>query len=446
MTPTTKAPRAVDPATEYATYQPLMERRLRWSYRRLDAETRREICQDVWEELEKYRAKVGVPAIESVQGWLMHKLQQRATDRVRDRKHLIRGAAPADPLDELFAEIRDDHAADPERAAEVAFSAEQIDDILERLDAEEAGVLRLSVLEDRPVEEICERLGMNRKRYELVRPRALASVAAFLAERAGPEWHTSTKRLCERLASGDDAAAELVKTRQLAAHDPALRTALKQYADAVHGVATAVPADVSLRADGGGGLADRLAGLADRARDGVSSVFHRGGDTSVEHTTSELAASGAGRGAGAAGAGMLAKIAGPSLGAKIAVACLGGGAAATCVAAGIVPGVGLGGGGDAPGASQAVEERPDKVQPPPAPDQLPSQVGNEAPPPSDEAPAPEPAPVPEPAPAPAEPPQEEEFGIAGAAPTPAPSSGEFGVPSGGAAGGGGSAGGEFGGP
>ena len=83
-------------------------------------------------------------------------------------------------------------------------------------------------------------------------------------------------------------------------------------------------------------VAERLAALGDRLREGVAGAATRA--PGVEEPTAQLGATAGAGGAGAAGAGVLAKLAAAGAGAKFTLACVGGGVAATaCVAAGVSP-------------------------------------------------------------------------------------------------------------
>jgi hypothetical protein len=151
-------------------------------------------------------------------------------------------------------------------------------------------------------------------------------------------------------------------------------------------------------------LPDRIVDFAGRAREAVESAFHRGDGAVAGESTGTLTAAGGARGAGTAGAGLAAKVVGLGAGGKAMLACLSGGVAVTaCVAAGVGP-------------VSLPASTPDRVEPPHATasaergrvvsvpaNMLPSQLGNEEPPPESEpVPAPEPTPPPPPPPAPAE--------------------------------------------
>ena len=191
--------------------------------------------------------------------------------------------------------------------------------------------------------------------------------------------------------------------------------------------------------DGHARFADRLVAIGDRA----ASMVGRSGGTGADDGTAQVAASGGARGAGAAGAGVMAKLAGFGVAGKVALACVGGGIAATaCVAAGVAPfGLGAGHRDPAlPAARAAAHRHPGQVRKQDVEvSTLPTQVGNEAPPPatapSGDSAQSEPVPAQSsesssqtaaastmPTVAATATPQEQEFGVAAAAvPAPTPS-------------------------
>lgn len=187
-------------------------------------------------------------------------------------------------------------------------------------------------------------------------------------------------------------------------------------------------------------LAARAGDLAHRMREAATSMAGgRSADGSNEGATQVMSVSGSSRGAGAAGTGALAKLAGLGGVGKLAALCLGGGAAATvCVASGVIPAAlpGLDSGTPDQRPMHPAIERVHDVRPaapvirvPPRPaDEVTNDTGSapdaEAEPAEAQEPAPVPAPTPPPAPiAPSAPAQQQEFGVASAAPSSTDSTG-----------------------
>jgi RNA polymerase sigma factor (sigma-70 family) len=328
-----------------------------------------------------------------------------------------RGRRPTAPL-ELARGVADGGATPEERAAgrEESRIAR---DLLATLPARRRAVMLLRYgwgLEPREVCALVE--GLSHRAYRKEITRGVDEISSKLRLVEEGRWCGSREPVLKAYVAG---LADEEERRQ-AEHHLAHCRHCADYVGKLNGHLHELAASVTWTgaADAMGGdrlsLGDRVAAVAERARDAALGGFNRSGGESAESVAQAGAAGGA-RGAGAGAAGGLAKLAGLGAVPKLVAACVGTGAAATaCVAAGIAP-LHL---PDAVNSHSVVErgapERPGRDPVAVEPSTLPSQVGHEAPvaepKPSPPSRPPETGFTPaEPAPAPT-PPVQQEFGLA----------------------------------
>ncbi len=274
--------------------------------------------------------------------------------------------------------------------------------------------------------QVCELIdGLSPRAYRKEITRGVDELIERMKKVEAGDWCDDREPILKAFAAGLADAEQKRQAEHHLAHCRSCSEFVGRLNGQLHdlGGAVLVPGALDLAADGHVDAPDRLADLAERARDSVSGLISRTGPVPSEAGVAGLPAS-APRGAGAAGAGLLAQLAGVGAAGKAALACIGGGAVASvCVVAAVGP---LGGGGDDPGRPGAgLRDEPSRVKPfrdvqpgPPAdePADPPSTGPVDGPPGNPPPPPPEPEPVPaEPPPAP---PPVQQFGLAPAAPAP----------------------------
>jgi DNA-directed RNA polymerase specialized sigma24 family protein len=285
-----------------------------------------------------------------------------------------------DPTDEAIAGSSEDIGPDETllRKVDLAGGIEAA----EQLPEEQLRVYRALVVDELTPGEAIKRLHMRRSTFFKYRKLAFDHVTSALLD--GEDSPAARERL--KLLAAYDAgiadARQRARARRLLKNDPSARAELLALRRGHRVAAAGLPMVLVEHSDPGGSaaaLGDRSADAVGRARDAVSSLFHRSAAESAEATAS-ITSSGVGRGAGVAGAGVLAKIAALGSGGQVAAACLAGGGATliACVAAGVI---------SIPGSSQAkgTEREPiERVRPQQAPptktapvSMLPSQLGND---------------------------------------------------------------------
>lgn len=392
---------------------------------------------------------------DEVRSYLLTAVANQAAKELRRRKR-----KPTTPL-----ELIGDRAADRESPEERVTSAEEsrvTRDLLSSLPKRRRAVILLRYGWGLEPSQVCSLIaGLSPRAYRKEVTRGVDELTEKMRAFERGDWCADREPILKAFAAG---LADAEQRRQAQAHLSHCRACadfVTRLGGHLHdlGSAAAVPAAVH-GLDSHVGLGERLVELGGRARDAAHGLLGRGATESASEATSTLVSSGAGRGSSAAGAGLFAKLAGLGVGGKLAVACVGGGVAATaCIAAGVTP-LELTGQTVREGDGRHPTERREPSHPvhvTSAPSQppvaLPSQVGNEVPPPpvgvrqGTEVEA-EPAPVPEPAPPPTSttpvsesaPPVQQEFGVPSAAapvtPPPGSSSSAPGEAAGGTAGGG----------
>lgn len=371
---------------------------------------------------------------EQVRRYILAAVANQASKELRRRKR-----KPTAPL-EVADRVADPSGSPDERAAGIE-QQRVTRDLLASLPPRRRAVMLLRYgwgLEPEQVRSLVSGLSARAYRREITR--GVDELTEKLRLLEAGKWCGEREPLLKAFAAG---LADADEQRQAQAHLSHCRDCadfVARLSGRLHDLGGAATLPVGIDGiDGSLSVADRFGGLAERAREAVSGLVSRGDSDAIADLAARTAASGGARGAGAAGAGFVAKLAGLGAAGKAAVACVGGGVAATACVAAIAPGVDLPGLGDgnwppdqlpaanAPSPDQAAASVP------PAPELLPPQVGNEAPPsaaepastdengPHEANPEPtEPSPPPDPI-APSAPPAEQEFGVAAAgAPAPDP--------------------------
>ena len=268
--------------------------------------------------------------------------------------------------------------------------------------------------------------GLSPRAYRKEVTRGVDELTAKMRAVESGDWCADREPLLKSLAAGLATEDEERQARAHLSHCRSCSQFVARLSGHLHDLGGGVGAIGAIDGlDGHLAIGDRLVDLGERA----TGVLARAGTNGVGDVGGPLATSGGVRGAGVAGAGVLAKLAGVGAAGKLALACVGGGVAVTaCIAAGVVPG------GDEPRREPPRERvAKDRADPPRAEpvvaEVLPSQVGNEAPPPApaqaDGEASSEPAPADREQEPPADtaapevavtaPPEEQEFGVAAAA-------------------------------
>jgi DNA-directed RNA polymerase specialized sigma24 family protein len=329
---------------EFRRLRPQLEAFVGEHFPGLSRECREEVVSDAF--LALHKARRGSNGFVGEEAQTIAYLRRAATslgiDRRRRANDPARSAEAQDPCGRLLSELRA-AGPSPQEEVEAALSDREVGELVGALTDQEAGVVKRTVLWGWVPREVMADLGVTRKRYELVRARALMKVARRLEEAGGELWERGKARLIAALVAGTASAAQVKQARALAKQSADFRLALAKYEATLHSVTVAIPTEVALRDAHRAGVMERAIAVVERARDTATGAL--GGGSGDVPVVASQAGSGAARGAGVAGGGgILAKLGASGVGAKIIAACLAGGAAAgTCIAAGVVPGVHLSG-------------------------------------------------------------------------------------------------------
>jgi RNA polymerase sigma factor (sigma-70 family) len=363
---------------------------------------------------------------EEVGRYLLTAVANQASKELRRRRR-----KPTARLDSVPA-IADD-AGPPDERAVGAERSRVVRDLLSSLPARRRAVMLLRYGWGLEPHQVCDLVeGLSPRAYRKEITRGVDELTERMRSLERGEWCAERETLLKAYASGLADADECRQARAHLAHCHQCSDFVARLSGHLHDLGAGIAAPGAVDTLGGEmSLGDRLGDAGDRVREAVGGLLARGGGDAVQEAAGPALATGGTRGAGtAAGAGLLAKLTGLGTAGKVAVACLTGGAAATaCVSAGVVPGVGLSGGGAdrewsvprEPGGGpppmpvdRALPD-PSAAQPDPPLEQDPS------PSPSSDAPAPEqqsaspPPPEPMQAVAPTTPPVAQEFGVPAAA-------------------------------
>lgn len=361
---------------------------------------------------------------EEVRRYLFTAVAHQARKEVRRRKR-----RPVAPLERALSVA--DQSAEPEEQAETAERSRIARDLLSSLPRRRRAVLLLRYGWGLEPAQVCELIdGLSPRAYRKEITRGIDELTERMRKLERGDWCADREGVLKAFAAG---LADPEQERQAQLHLAHCRPCSEfvgKLSGHLHdiGSAAAVPA-LDLADDGSLAVPDRLADLAERARDSAAGLFSKGGAVAGDGATSALPAT-APRGAGAVGAGLVAKLAGVGAAGKAALACVTGGVATVCVVAAIGP-LDV---RQAPRADQAAGAREQPARIARIEGILPSQVDSldtpESPSPPPTAEPPPPAPEPEPAPTepapteePAVPPSVQQFDVA---PPPATTGGDSG--------------------
>ena len=383
-------------------------------------------------------------ADDEVRSYVLTAVANQASKELRRRRR--KPTAPIEAVGPV-----PDRSGTPEERAESSERSLVARDVLASLPPRRRAVMLLRYGWGLDPAQICRLIsGLSPRAYRKEITRGVDQVATRMRAAETGEWCDERENLLKRFVAG---VTEEDETRQARAHLSHCRRCsafVARLSGHLHDLGGGVAAVGAIDGiDGRLALGDRLLELGDRA----AGVVARNGVGSGEPGGTLVGAGGV-RGAGAAGAGVLAKFAGLGAAGKALVACVGGGVAVSaCIAAGVTP-FGTGS-SERPSADRApvVKKRDERPRAKPLEvEVLPTQVGNEAPPPAQPTTAGEGAPEvateaapnspearapAEPTVAPTAPPEQQEFSVEAAAvappaqapatPAPAPSSGGGGL-------------------
>jgi RNA polymerase sigma factor (sigma-70 family) len=248
-----------------------------------------------------------------------------------------RGRRPTAPL-EALGEVADLAAAPDERAVSTE-DADLARDLLASLPKRRRAVMLLRYgwgLEPAQVCKLVKGLSPRAYRKEITRGIDELTEKLKLVERG--DWCADREPLLKAYAAGTASEEERRQARHHLSRCRECSHLVGRLSGHLHSLGGAAATPGALDAVGHGGLHDRLAALADRARAALPGPL--GGGDSAD--AGAALASGGLRGGGAAGLGIVAKFAGAGVPAKIVAACIAGGAAATtCIATGVLPTLGI---------------------------------------------------------------------------------------------------------
>jgi RNA polymerase sigma factor (sigma-70 family) len=334
---------------------------------------------------------------EEIRRYVCTAVAHQAGKEIRRRRR-----RPVAPLERAASLV--DRAAPPHERADQLEQSQITRDLLSSLPRRRRAVLLLRYGWGLEPAQVCELIeGLSPRAYRKEITRGVDELTAKIRTLESGGWCADREPVLKAFAAG---LADAEQTRQAQHHLAHCRPCTEfvgKLSGHLHdlGSAVVVPGLLDLADDGRIAVPDRLADLAERARDSAAGLFSKGG-ASVGDGLASLPAA-APRGVGAAGAGLVAKIVGLGAAGKAVLACAAGGAVATvCVVAGVGP-LDL---RQAPRPERPAPQREQAQRPPRVEGILPSQVGAIETEPAPSAPGPAPPPPeddPEP-PAPAPPP------------------------------------------
>jgi RNA polymerase sigma factor (sigma-70 family) len=377
---------------------------------------------------------------EEIRKYVFTAVANHASKELRRRKR-----RPTAPLEAVHAVV--DHGVPPDERASKLEDSQITRDLLASLPPRRRAVMLLRYgwgLEPRQVCGLIKGLSLRAYRKEITR--GVDELAAKLRLLEQGDWCADREPILKAYAAGLADREQERQAQQHLSHCRHCGEFVGRLTGHLHdvGASLAVPGAIDAIGDRHLSAAECLGDLIHRVRDSAANLAGgRAPEGSSDGAAQTVTASGGARGAGAAGTGAIAKLAGLGGAGKLAALCLGGGAAATiCVASGVVPvplaGVDRDHGSSSP--KPPAVERPRDLAPAAELVRVPPRVevddasgGADSssedvpplpaePPPAPAAPPAEPAPAPAPAPAtspiaPSTPPQQQEFGVASAAPT-----------------------------
>jgi len=310
---------------------------------------------------------------EEIRSYVFAAVAHQASRELRRRRR-----KPTAPLDAAMA--RPDAGPGPDERAASDEHSRVTRDLLASLPPRRRSVMLLRYGWGLDPKQVCGLVkGLSPRAYRKEITRGVEELAEKMRAFERGEWCDDREPILRAYAAG---IADPEQARQAEAHLSHCREChgfVARLTGHLHdlGGAALGPAAIAALA-GEGSLSERVAELADRARDGVLGVVGRSPTSGSEDGLAAIASSGGVRGAGAAGAGVFAKLAAFGAAGKVATACIGGGlAASACIAAGVGP-VDLG--KEEPkrelGHVQLADEEDGNRPFIPAPEDLPGQLGS----------------------------------------------------------------------
>jgi RNA polymerase sigma factor (sigma-70 family) len=265
---------------------------------------------------------------DEVRSYVLTAVAHQAGKELRRRRR-----KPTAPL-ELVGSVPDGGEGPDERLA----GAEQsrvARDLLASLPPRRRAVMLLRYgwgLEPRQVCELLTDLSPRAYRKEITR--GVDELTEKMRSFERGDWCADREPVLKAYAAGLADEDERRQARAHLSHCRECSTFVARLGGHLHDLGSGLVFSIALEGLDHATLADRLAELGGRAKDGVVDLMGR--SQGIDEAAQTTATTGA-KGAGAAGAGALAKLAGLGLGGKFALACMGGVAATACVAAGVVP-------------------------------------------------------------------------------------------------------------
>ncbi len=270
MAPLTRT-RANDDERAYRAYERAVTGMLATRYRDLDSDSRYELYHEAWASVLKRREQ-GV-AIDNLEGYLIGAADKLASKRVYGADS--RRRTTFDPVDGPYSAVPDSGQS-PEEAVLAADEARRVRMLIDELDGAERALLKLRLDLGLEPAEIRERLGLTDRQYRRVAERAgKALLEQFRAFDSGA-WARSKRSLLCACVFGVASARQRAKAQELLEHDPCCRAMMSELrelggrAAAVLPLPTAPLAVDAAHAEGGGRIAELLAGVKEHAADLVA--------------------------------------------------------------------------------------------------------------------------------------------------------------------------------
>ncbi len=251
-----------------------------------------------------------------------------------------RGRRPVAPLDD--ARRIPDTATPPDERAAQREQSRIARDVLATLPPRRRAVLLFRYGWGLDPEQVCGLVkGLSPRAYRKEITRGVDEVATKLRLVEEGRWCGDREQVLNAYAAGIADEEQRRQAEQHLAHCRHCADYVGKVSAHLHELGASIAWTGAADAiDGHASLVDHVGAGAERAREVVTGLTHRGGDVG-DPATSQLVSTGSARGGSAAAAGVLAKAAGLGAAGKITAACVGTGIAATaCVAAGVVPSVG----------------------------------------------------------------------------------------------------------
>lgn len=288
-------PEAPDIAARYEEYRPKIRAFLARDAPWLDSDAREEVYQQGW--LAVLEAKKAGRHVESELSYLFGATQNIAVKAIASAD--ARRRITFDPIESRLTRIPDDGPTPLERAT-VRDEAAVGRSLLDRLGPSQRAVAIRRYGHGYSPEEICEELGITRRRYEKTIDKISIRLGAIVADYHAGRLTSSDRKLLARCVLGEAEPHE----RQLAArlvdsaHGRALLSQVRHvFRDAA--MAAPIPLAPSDR------FVDQLGAAVEHSKAAIAGVIGRTSASATE-TVTNLSMSGAGRGSGAFAAGIVA--------------------------------------------------------------------------------------------------------------------------------------------